>query len=109
MAWFARLLRCMQPALAFLIVSERKQFLFKLQVPIARFRRAAHAGEAMVFRRFRPIFGGTNHRLLPHNAIRPIGGKHDGTLEGVPSMKSEMNARTHWLCVSALRFERRQL
>jgi hypothetical protein len=58
---------------AFLIVRERQQFLFEAQVPLARFRRAAHAGESMVFRRHRPIFGGTDHRLLPRNAIRPAG------------------------------------
>jgi hypothetical protein len=58
----------------FLIVREHQQFLFEAQVLLARFRRAAHAGEAMVFRRHRPIFGGTNHRLLPRNAIRAAGG-----------------------------------
>jgi hypothetical protein len=77
---------------AFLIVRERQQFQFEVQVPLARFRRAAHAGEAVVFRSHHPIFGGTEHKFLPRNVIRPAGG---GTHKGPINEVMELKVRTH--------------
>jgi hypothetical protein len=56
-----------------------------------------------MFRRHRPIFSGTDHRLLPRNAIRPARGlgKHGGTLERVPSMKFWNEGSNAFVCVSS--------
>jgi len=65
------LLRHRRPLQAFLALGKRPELLFQGQVLLARFGRAAHTGEAMVFGGHRPIFGGIDHRVLPRDPVPP--------------------------------------
>ena len=65
------MLRHRRPLRAFLALGKRPELLFQGQVLFARFGRAAHAGEAMVFGSHRPIFGGIDHRVLPRGPVPP--------------------------------------
>jgi len=65
------MLRHRRPLQAFLALGKRPELLFQGQVLLARFGRAAHTGEAMVFGGHRPIFGGIDHRVLPRGPVPP--------------------------------------
>src|SRR5262245_11510559 len=58
---------------SFLALGKRPELLFQGQVLFARLRRAAHAGEAMVFGSHRAIFGGIDHHVLPRDPVPPAG------------------------------------
>jgi hypothetical protein len=90
------LLRATQPVQALFIISDRQQLLLQVQVPFARFRRPAHAGEAMVLSRHRPVFGCTHHRLLPRTLHLPGSAEQTAwDARRVPTLEFCNENRTH--------------